>query len=411
MGDRTGEPRFQAQRELFSERTFLLFLLSRMGTGMANTLFRAALAWHVYELSGSATMLGLIGVVQFIPSLSFTLVGGAVADAYDRRRILLVVQTVPLACGAALCAASFGGWISLPVLFAAVAVISTAHAFQTPAGASLLPLLVPRELFARAVAVQSMTRLLAFTLGPLVMGVASRYGGIGAAYGAYALLFIGSIAALAFVHPRSEQADRRNVSWHSVAEGVRYVWQNKAVLGCMTLDLFAVVFGTAVMLLPIFAKDILQVGELGYGLLASSLEIGSVLSSVALVFLPTVHRPGRALLVAVGAFGICTILFGLSRSFLLSFVAHVLVGMADGVSVVMRGTIVQLTTPDQLRGRVSSVNMVFIQASNQLGAARAGFMAQALGAPLTVVIGGVISLAVTALVHTTIPALRGYQTE
>lgn len=411
MGDRNGGSPLHAQRALFNERGFVLFLGSRLCTGIATTLMRAAFAWHVYELSGSATMLGLIGVVQFIPAVTLTLLGGAVADAYDRRRILLGVQFVPMACGAVLCAATLGGWVGLPLLFALIAVMSTANAFQTPAGASLLPLLVPRELFARAVAVQSMTRLAAFMTGPIVMGVASKYGGIGTAYGVQALLLAGSITALALVRPRHQQTERRNVSWHSVAEGVRYVWQNKAVLGCMTLDLFAVVFGTAVMLLPIFAKDILGVGELGYGLLASSLEIGSVLSSLALVFMPTVHRPGRALLVAVGAFGVCTVLFGLSQSFVLSFLAHVLVGMADGVSVVMRGTIVQLSTPDALRGRVSAVNMVFIQASNQLGAARAGFLAQAIGAPLTVVVGGVISLAVVGVVRVAMPALGQYRTE
>jgi MFS family permease len=199
------------------------------------------------------------------------------------------------------------------------------------------------------------------------------------------------------------------VSWQSIREGVAFVRGRQVVLGCMLLDMFAVIFGGAVALLPVYAQQILMVGERGYGLLAASLELGAVSMSALLIGLPTVRRGGRVLLVAVAAFGVATILFGLSRSFPLSLAAYVAVGMADQVSVVMRSTIIQLSTPDELRGRVSSVNMLSIVASNQLGAAESGFVAALTSAPFAVVSGGVGCLIVVALVALRLPELRRYR--
>jgi hypothetical protein len=235
--------------------------------------------------------------------------------------------------------------------------------------------------------------------------------GIAAAYAAYATLIIGSISSLAMLHPRRGEDGRRGVSVHAVREGLAYVRRHQVVLGCMTLDMFAVIFGGATALLPIYANEILHVGATGYGILSASLEAGALMSSLALMTLPPIRGAGRALLVAVAVYGVATILFGLSRSFPLSVAAYMLVGVADQVSVVMRSTAIQLSTPDELRGRVSSVNFIFIGASNQLGAVESGFVAALTSAPFAVVSGGIGCLIVLVIVAARLPELRRYRTD
>jgi MFS family permease len=375
-------------------RNFYLFLVSRFVSGTALTLMRAAIAWHVYSLSRSAFHLGLIGLVQFVPVLTLTLVGGAAADSYDRRRIIQIAQVVAFMGGAQVLWATQQGHGDLWHLYATVLGISCAMAFESPARMALMPTLVEREVFARAVTVSSTNQALAFASGPAVAGLIIAAWGI----------------TMAVVTLREDAlVVRRAISVAAIREGLQFVWRQPVVLGCMALDMFAVVFGSAQALLPVYANDILQVGPRGYGLLTAALDVGAFAMSIVLLLRPTVRRAGVVLLATVAAYGVATVAFGLSRSFPLSLALYMLVGMADQVSVVMRATAIQLSTPDELRGRVSAVSMLFIGASNQLGATRAGFVADGTSAPFAVVSGGLVCLLVVAWVALRVPALRGYE--
>jgi MFS family permease len=390
-------------------RNFVAYLGSRFCAAAATTMLRAAVAWHVFALTGSAFHLGLIGLVQFVPSFALVLVGGAAADSFDRRRIMVAAQSVALLAGAVLVAAMARGALSLPVLYAVIVVVAAAGAFDSPARAALLPTLVPRAAFPRAVTIAATSQALAFATGPAVAGVLIAAAGVGSAYAVYAGLLAASLVGLAQLRPERPAGGTRAITVRAIREGLGFVRRSPVVLGCMTLDMLAVIFASATALLPIYASDILGVGPTGYGLLSSALEAGALVTSVVLVVLPPLRRAGRALLGAVAVYGLATIVFGLSRSFPLSIAAYVLVGVADQVSVVMRGTAIQLETPDELRGRVSAVSLLFIQASNQLGAAEAGFLAALTSAPFAVVGGGIAALAVVAGVGAALPALRRYR--
>jgi MFS family permease len=390
-------------------RDFWLYLASRFAAASAMMLLRAAVAWHVYDLSQSAFHLGLIGFVQFLPVPTLMLVGGAVADTYERRKVMMGAQGVALVCAALLFATTATGAAGLPVLYAAVALASVAWSFDGPARAALLPTLVPRETFPRAVTIASTMQALAFATGPALAGLVIAARGIAAAYGVMAALVVVALTLLTRLRLPVPPPSAHVLSLKGILEGLRFVRGNQVVLGCMLLDMLAVVFGGAVALLPIYATDILRVGPRGYGLLAASADVGALVTSLVLVVTPPICRAGRALLAAVGVYGLATIVFGLSRSFPLSVLAYVVVGMADQVSVVMRSTAIQLSTPDALRGRVSGVNMIFIGASNQLGAAESGFVAALTSATFSVVSGGLASLAVLAGVALAMPRLRSYR--
>jgi len=390
-------------------RSFWIYLASRFCAATAMTLLRSTIAWHVFDLSKSPFHLGLLGLVQFVPALSLTLVGGAVADAYDRRRIMRLAQLPMLASGALLGVATLRGDASLPVLYAAVFLVAASFAFDSPARQALVPSLVPLASFPRAVTFGSTAQALAFASGPAIGGVAIATGGVELAYAIYAALVTLNLVGLGFVRPLRENLERRAPSWRAVREGLGFVRRSPVILGCMTLDMFAVIFGGATALLPVYASEILQVGPRGYGLLSSSLEIGALASALVMMLRRPATRAGPALLWAVGVYGVATIVFGFSRSFPLSIAAYMVAGMADQVSVVMRQTTIQLSTPDALRGRVSSVNMIAIAASNQLGAVESGFVAAATSATFAVVSGGVGCLVVLAIVALRIPELRRYR--
>jgi len=398
-----------ARLAIFRDAPFRWFAASRFFSGTAMTLLASAIAWHAYEISHSAAQLGVIGLIRFGPVLAFSLLAGAVADSVERRRLIQVAQSLQGVCSLALLAATLAGAVSLPVLYAAVALAATAGVFEQPARASLLPALVPREHFQRAVTLMSTLVWFGFATGPMLTGFATKLAGIEATYALHAGLVIVSIGSLARLPVIAAAASGSRVTWAAIVEGLRYVVANPVVLGCMTLDMFAVILGGATALLPVYATDILQVGPGGYGLLSGSLEIGALAMSTLLLFLPSLRRAGAALLIAVVVYGLATIGFGLSRSFPLSVALYMLVGMADAVSVVLRQTAVQLSTPDPLRGRVSAVNFVFIGASNNLGAAESGFLAALTSATFSVVFGGFGCLVVVALVAWRLPALRAYR--
>jgi MFS family permease len=390
-------------------RNLWLYLVSRFCTASAMMMLRAAVAWHVYDLSHSAFQLGLIGLVQFLPVPTLMLVGGTLADAWDRRKIMMLAQGVMLTCAAVLGLATWRGTAGLPLLYAAVVVVGATWAFDAPSRSALLPTLVPLADFPRAVTLAATNQALAFATGPAACGWVIAAAGIGAAYAAQALLISASLATLVFLHPPRRAQGGGAFRLRAIGEALRFVRRHQVILGCMTLDMLAVIFGGAAALLPIYATDILHVGARGYGVLASSLEMGALFMSVLLVLLPPIERAGRALLVAVAAYGVATIAFGLSRSFPFSIGAYMAVGMADQVSVVMRSTAIQLSTPDALRGRVSGVNMIFIGASNQLGAAESGFVAALTSPTFSVVSGGLASLVVLLVVALALPELRRYR--
>jgi MFS family permease len=373
------------------------------------TLLRSAVYWHVFALTSSEAALGAIGLAQFVPALALTLVGGMAADAYDRRTVMRLAQLPYLVSAGLLSWATWQGTISVPWLYAAVFANAIAFTFDSPARQAFLPTLVSPEAFPRAVTLASTASALAFATGPALGGILIAAAGIEAAYAAYGVLVAGNLVGLAFVRPLREIHERRAPSWQAVREGLAFVRQSPIVLGCMALDMFAVILGGATALLPVYANEILQVGPRGYGLLTSALEIGALAMSVVLLLRRPVGRAGPALLVAVAIYGLATIGFGLSRSFPLSIALYMLAGAADQVSVVMRQTTIQLTTPDALRGRVSAVNMIFIAASNQLGAVESGFLAAATSATFTVVAGGIGCLLVVAWTAWKLPELRGYR--
>jgi MFS family permease len=386
-----------------------LFVISRFASGAAMTMLYSSIAWQVYELSGSAFWLGMLGLVRFVPHASLSLVGGALADSRDRRLIVLSSQIVPFLCAGALWYWTSSGTIDLARILGVMAAIGVAVAFESPARIALLPGLVPRALFPRAVTISTSGSALAFVSGPALGGLVIAEYGVAATYALHSGLIAVSVVALAFLRPRSEVAERRAFSWQSILEGVSFVRRRQVVLGSMILDMFAVIFGGAQALLPVYAREILDVGPRGYGLLTASLELGALLMALVLIVMPPIRRAGRALLWAVAAYGVATILFGVSRSFPLSVLAYMAVGMADQVSVVTRHTLVQLATPDELRGRVSSVNMVFIGASNQLGAVEAGFVAALTSATFAVVSGGLACLVVLGVVAVRMPELRRHR--
>lgn len=390
-------------------RAFWLYLASRFCTATGMMMLRAGIAWHVFALSHSAFHLGLIGLVQFLPIPVFMLLGGALADSYDRKKIMMAAQGVPLVCAAMLYLATRRDAATLPLLYTVVALVGVAWAFDSPSRSALLPTLVSRDAFPRAVTIASTNQALAFSTGPVLCGWLITAAGLAAVYATLGVLVAVSLGALVFLRTPNRDGPRAVVSLRAIREGLAFVRRNEVVLGCMALDMLAVIFGGAAALLPIYATDILQVGARGYGLLASSLEIGALLMAFVLTFLPPIRRAGRALLLAVAAYGVATIVFGLSRWFPLSVLAYMAVGMADQVSVVMRSTAIQLSTPDALRGRVSGVNMIFIGASNQLGAAESGFVAALTTATFSVVSGGLASLGVLGIVAAKLPRLRRYR--
>ncbi|MEZ4330292.1 MAG: MFS transporter [Myxococcota bacterium] len=390
----------------------LFYLASRACAGAGGTMIRSAIAWHLYALTGSAFDLGLIGAVQFVPALFLALPAGLVSDRFERRRIVQLAQSTTLVATLALALLTLTGRAADPrLLFVTIAIIAAAAAFSNPARSALLPLLVSRAAFPRAVTTASTIQALSFAAGPALTGGIVAWVGIGWAYVAGALFVGVSIGTLMFLSTLRPVAQTGGVSLAAMLEGLRHVRSEKVVLGAMSLDLFAVVFGGATALLPVYANDILDVGASGYGVLSASLEAGALATAVVLLLFPPIRRVGRALLLTVAAYGLATIVFGLSRSFPLSVAAYAAAGMADQVSVVLRQTTIQLQTPDHLRGRVSSVSSIFIGASNQLSAVESGFVAAATSAPFAVVSGGIGVLLVVAIVALALPALRRYELE
>jgi len=375
---------------------FPLFWLSRVASTAAFQMQAVAIGWQMYALTGSAFDLGLVGLVQFLPMLLLTLVVGHVADRYDRRRIVAVCQTIEGAAAAALALGSAAGWLDRETMFALVAAIGAARAFEGPTLSALLPNIVPRALIQSASAWSASANQTAQIVGPALGGLLFAFGAP-VAYGAAAALFVLAAGAAALMRAPRIQRARAPVTLASLLSGLTFIRGNRVLLGTLSLDLFAVLLGGAVALLPIYARDILMTGPWGLGLLRGAPAAGALTMSLLLAGRPFRRDVGRHLFVALLVFGVATVVFGFSTWLPLSLFALFLVGASDMVSVVIRFSLVQLRTPDEMRGRVSAINSLFIGASNQLGEFRAGAMGEWLGAVPSVVVGGVGTVVVAWL--------------
>ncbi|HEV7665368.1 MAG TPA: MFS transporter [Chloroflexota bacterium] len=388
---------------------FWSYAASRAASGIALTLLQAVILWQVYALSNSTVSLAIVGLVGFVSALCSSFVGGAVVDAYDHRVVLFASQLIPALASVTMLAAIATNHVTLELIYAIVLLTGLASSFEYPARQAMLPAIVPRHLFTRALTVNSALNSVTAVSGPALAGVLIAIGGIGQAYVVHAVLVAVAIVSLVPLHvPTSRSSGRLEMS--AIRAGLGFVFQRPVLLGAMTLDMFAVMFGGARALLPVYAVDVLHADALGYGILSASLEAGTLVMALALVVLPHPTRTGRLLLLSVAAFGLATILFGVSTSLPLSVACYALVGMADQISMVMRQNTIQLNTPDALRGRVTAVNSVSISASNELGAFESGLVASATNAVFAVVSGGLACLVVVAVVAWRIPALRRHET-
>jgi MFS family permease len=373
---------------------------------VATQIQSAVLGWQVYAITGDPLSLGLVGLAEALPFLSLTLLGGWAADRADRRAISLVSLAVLGAAGAWLLALSLGEPRSVMPFYAAQALAGVGRAFFRPASTALGTELLPREHYQNAAAWRSSVFHLAMVLGPAVGGALIALGGPRLAYAVVLALSAGGLAALAAVAPRARAPAPAGRLRDELSDGVRFVLREPVLLGAMSLDLFAVLFGGAAALLPIFAREILSVGEVGFGFLRAAPAAGSLAMSLAIARFGHFRRAGRALLWAVALFGLTWIAFALSRSYALSLALLALGGALDNVSVVLRSTLLQVLTPQDKMGRVAAVNSFFIGSSNELGAFESGLAAKLLGTVPSVVFGGAMTLVTVAVVTWRAPALR-----
>ncbi len=389
-------------------RDFSLYLAARFIAALGQQMLTVAVGWELYERTHLSLALGMVGLTQMVPMLLLILPAGHVADNYDRKRTILgmVFLATLSSTGLALISALQGHvlWI-YGCLFAA----GVARTFLWPASQAFLPQLVPRRIFSRAVTWNTGAFHLSSVLGPAAGGALIALTHKAAVvYAINAVATVVCLVLIALVRSRQAVIPRAEMSLASLLAGFKFVYQTKIILGTITLDLFAVLLGGATALLPVYAKDILHAGPTGLGILQAALPLGSVVSAFYLAHRPPLQRAGRALIRAVAAFGVATIAFGLSRWFWLSFAMLFICGAVDNVSVVVRHTLVQLLTPDEMRGRVSAVNSLFIGTSNELGGFESGLVAQLFGPVISVVTGGVGTILVVIATALNWPEIRKY---
>lgn len=382
------------------------YLAGMAAVFVATQIQSAVLGWQVYELTGDPLALGLVGLAEAIPFLALTLVGGWAADRHDRRAISLASLAAVAASGLLLLVLSLGAPGGALPLYGAQALAGLGRAFFRPASAALGTELLPREHYQNATTWRSSIFHTAMVVGPAVGGLLIAVGGPRLAYAVVVTLSAAGLLTMAAVRPRPRPASAAGGLLDGLSDGVRFVFSQPILVGALSLDLFAVLFGGAAALLPIFAKDVLGVGEVGFGLLRAAPAVGSVAMSVGLARFGHFARAGRALLGCVALFGLTWIAFAFSRSYALSLALLAVGGALDGVSVVLRGTLVQLWTPQEKMGRVAAVNSFFIGSSNELGAFESGVAARLLGVVPSVVFGGVMTLLTVGLVAWRAPQLR-----
>jgi MFS family permease len=390
---------------VLKNRDFTLYLCSRFFASIATQMLIMAVGWQVYHLTGRVLDLGLIGLSQFLPFLCLVLFSGHVADQFDRRMIIMIGH-----CSYALCALLLLYFAFLKItttlpIFAVLAVLGVTRAFQMPASQSFVPTIVPATSLRNALAINSSANQVAAILGPSVGGVVyavaetalGRNSGAGVVYGAAAVVLAVAIVLVALIAKRRPPSSRSALSWTTLLQGLHFVWQRKTVLGAISLDLFAVLFGGATALLPAYTREVLHAGPEVFGYLRAAPGIGAGATAVWLAFRPVSRHVGVTMFAGVAAFGMATVVLGLTHVFWVAMTALVVLGIGDMISVFVRSLLVQLQTPDEIRGRVSAVSAVFIGASNELGEFESGTTAAWFGLVPAIVVGGVATMMVTVL--------------
>ncbi|MDX6693356.1 MAG: hypothetical protein QOF02_959 [Blastocatellia bacterium] len=375
---------------------------------------RVAIDWHIYLLTKSPLALGLVGLVRVGPIILCSLLGGVVADVVDRKRLMLIAQSVMLLSAGVLAWTTASGLESVWPIYLMTAITSAAVAFDNPARQALMPALVPPEDFQNSVSLYLIVFQVAQVAGPALAGLLLYAYGPALIYGVNAASFVSVIIAVLLIRASgrvtSEDEEKRaRVSFGALGEGLRFVWRTPIIVQTMTLDFVATFFGAANALLPIFAAEILKVGARGLGMLAAAPAVGSVIAGLIVARFGTLRRQGRIVVIAIAVYGAATVAFGLSKVFWLSLLLLATIGAADTVSTVIRQTIRQLLTPNHLRGRMTSINMIFFMGGPQLGEMESGVLARFIGAPLAVLTGGLGCLAAVALIALKARSLLNYQ--
>jgi MFS family permease len=389
------------------------FITARFFYVMALRMVTTIVGWRIYEITHNPLAIGLIGLSEFLPAFCLALYAGHVIDKSDKRALLLRTTFLYLLCVVGLLALAFGPivrslenhwvqWLTYTVIFCTGVI----RAFAGPALNAIIAQIVPKEKLPGAVTINTSAFLFASVIGHATAGFLIAHTTYLFAFCVVASYVIIALFCIFTISPKQIMVTGEKKTWESIKEGLRFVVHTKEVLGALALDLFAVLFGGAVALIPVYARDILRVGPIGFGWLNAAEDVGSIIMIMSLTLSPLRRRQGMTLLYAVAGFGVCIIVFGLSKLYLLSFFALLCSGMLDGISVVIRGTIVQLKTPDAMRGRVSSVNSMFINSSNELGQFESGVMAKLMGVVTSVVFGGCMTIAVVIATWLKAPSLR-----
>jgi MFS family permease len=397
----------RAGRIAFTHPDFVLFQIARFLIVAAVEMQAVAVGWQVYEITKQALDLGLVGLAQFLPGILLFLVSGHTSDRFDRRKVLGACYAGYAICSTLLLILAERGTPTVRPIYAVLVLLGVVRSFNGTASRSILPQLVPEEHFANAVAWNATTFQAATIIGPSLGGLLyAAFHGPTAVYAAAAMTAVGALVSTFRIKTTPQARRREPTTMKTVFAGLHFIWREKLILGAITLDLFAVLLGGAVALLPVYAREILHTGPWGLGLLRTAPGVGAAVMAVALAHRPLRGRSGPILLWSVAGFGICTIIFGFSKSLLVSLIALILLGATDMISVIIRATLVQLRTPDEMRGRVMAVDMVFIGTSNELGQFESGLTAQWFGTVPAVVLGGVGTLVVIGLWAWMFPQLR-----
>ncbi|VCU72481.1 Enterobactin exporter EntS [Pigmentiphaga humi] len=384
---------------------FILFWFGRVMSTLSFQMLSVAVGWQVYEITGSAFDLGLVGLAQFIPMVLLTFVVGQVADRYDRRAIASICMIVEALAAGALALGTYQGWLTRELILALVAIGGAGRAFESPTMAALVQGVVPRELIPQAAAWTTSATQTAQILGPALGGLLYGFGSMTAYVVACVFFSVGGVL-VALIRAERVVSTREPATLKTMFSGLSFIRSRPIILGTLSLDLFAVLLGGATALLPIYARDILETGPWGLGLLRTSPAVGALTMSVVLAHFPIRHHVGRALFASLVVFGLATVVFGLSTHLLVSMAALFVLGASDVISVVIRFTLVQLQTPPEMLGRVSAVNSLFIGTSNQLGEFESGVTAALFGVVPAVLIGGAGTIAIALLWMVLFPQLR-----
>jgi MFS family permease len=392
-------------RELLRDGSFLFFLLSRSLSRFSSQIAAVAIGWQIYDITGSAFDLGMVGLVQFVPTALLVFVAGHAADRFERKRVVQLCQVAEALTALFLAVSTYAGSLDAVQIYIATFVIGIAGAFESPATAALLPLIVPKGSVQRATAISSGAAQVATIIGPALGGLAYVFVPSLPYFVIVAFWLVGALLT-GFIHAVRQEPAKAGSLADDVFAGVRFIRNNPAILGTISLDLFAVLFGGVVALLPIYARDILQAGPLGLGILRAAPAVGALLMTIVLARHSINRHVGLRMFQSVIVFGLATVVFALSQWMWLSVLALAVLGAADTISVVIRFSLVQLSTPDEMRGRVGAVNFLFINASNQLGQFESGVTAALLGTVPAAVLGGVGTVAIALLWMKLFPSLR-----